>query len=398
MLNEHKSKNGEITTMPNHPDVYLNSTCYRKFQKQTNIQAIYFLIPILIIFFVGLLVIPTEASSLPPAKEPVNPLKSNGIRISYIEYLNKPNIQIAYKIMPGDTLFSIARKHYESTESITKLQLDNNIKNPSVDFKAGNTINISNPKVIELYKVKPGDTIYSITQRYFNRGWYTDYVQTVNGINNPNTDIKTGMKLSIPLTKSTAIHTVQPGETLYGIILKYYQASVFQELIIEHNEIADPTNIKAGLAIKIPNPFYTEKSILKGTISRQKPSYYIEIDKSNNSLAIFNNKKLVRTLPVATGKNTNLTPVGTFKIVNKIKDPWYSPKGIPGGTPRNPLGTRWLGLSVPNTNGTKYGIHGTNNPSSIGKYASLGCVRMNNIDVQWLYDHIPTGTVVVIKN
>jgi lipoprotein-anchoring transpeptidase ErfK/SrfK len=206
------------------------------------------------------------------------------------------------------------------------------------------------------------------------------------------------MKISLPLIKSTVTYTVQPGETLYGIVSKYFQTSIFQELIIVHNEIANPTNLRAGLTIKIPNPFYNDENVLKGTISKQKASYYIEVNKSKNSLAIFNNQKLVRTLPVATGKDKNLTPVGTFKIVNKIKDPWYSPKGIPGGTPKNPLGTRWLGLNVPKTNGTKYGIHGTNNPTSIGKYASLGCIRMNNKDVQWLYDHIPTGTKVVIKN
>ena len=83
--------------------------------------------------------------------------------------------------------------------------------------------------------------------------------------------------------------------------------------------------------------------------------------------------------------------------MNKIKDPWYSPKGIPGKDSQNPLGTRWLGLSVTGTGGTTYGIHGTNNPSTIGKYVSLGCIRMNNKDVQRLYDSIPIGTVVLIK-
>jgi lipoprotein-anchoring transpeptidase ErfK/SrfK len=393
-----QKKNGEITTMSIAQDNYMNSTRYRKFRKQKRKRKTCYSILILILFFVNLLFVHTEASSLTPVKEQTNNFKSNVISFSFNEYLNKPNIQIAHKIMPGDTLFSIARKHYESTESIAKLQLDNNIKNPSLDFKAGNIINISNPKVIDIYKVKTGDTLFSITQKYFNRGWYIDYVQSVNGIKDPSIDIKVGMKITLPLTKSTAIHTFRPGETLYGIVLKYFHPSNFQELIIEHNEIANPANLKAGLAIKIPNPFYTDKSVLKGTISKQKPSYYIEINKSKNSLAIFNNQILVRTLPVATGKSKSLTPEGTFKIVNKIKDPWYSPKGIPGGTSKNPLGSRWLGLDVPNTNGTKYGIHGTNNPTSIGKYASLGCIRMNNKDVQWVYDHIPTGTVVVIKN
>lgn len=388
-----------MTTMAIHQDEYLNSTRDRKFPNQKRQKAIYFLIPILILYFVSLLVVFTEASSLPTVKEPTNYFKSNEVSLSFNEYLNKPNIQIAYEILPGDTIFSIAMKHYESTKSITKLELDNKIKNPSVDLKAGNTLNISNPKVIDVYKVKPGDTIFSIAQRYFNRGWYTNYVQSVNGIKDPNKDIKAGMKISLPLPKSTVIHTVQRGETLYGIVLKYFQTSIFQELIIEHNGIASATNLlRAGIEIKIPNPFYIDKNVLKETISEQKVAYSIQVNKSKNTLAIFKNQKLVRTFPVATGKDINLTPVGTFKIVNKIKDPWYSAKGIPGGTPENPLGTRWLGLDVTNTKGTKYGIHGTNNPSSIGKHASLGCIRMKNKDVQWLYDYVPSGTIVVIKN
>ena len=379
-------------------DDYVNSTQDKRFPKQKSKKVSYFLIPILILFFISSLFVFAEAPLLPTVKVPTLNIKSNGISVSFNKYFSKPNLQIAYKIMPGDTVFSIARKHYESTKAITKLQLDNNIKNPSLDLKVGNIITISNPKVIDIYKVKPGYTIYSITQSYFSRGWYTSCVQSVNGINDPNKDIKAGMKLSLPFSKSTAIHTIQSGETLYGIVLKYYQSPSFQELIVEYNEIANPKSLKAGTEIKIPNPFYIENSILKETISKETAAYYIEVNKSKNTLTVFNNQKLVRTLSVATGKNISLTPVGTFKIANKIKNPWYSPKGIAGGTPQNPLGVRWLGLSVPNTNGTKYGIHGTNNPTSIGKYASLGCIRMNNKDIQWLYDHIPTGTKVVIKN
>lgn len=361
---------------------------------------IYNILRILIIFFISsLLTISSEASSLPIVKEPSDYLKSSTIKYSFNEYLNKPNVQIAYEIIPRDTLYSITLKHYASTDPINKLGIDNYIKNPSVDLKAGKTIYILNPKFLGIYKVKPGDTMFNIIQTYFNVEWYTNYVQTFNGITDPKRELKAGMKISIPLTNSKVInHTVQPGETLFGIISKHLQASIFQKLIMENNKITDSTKIRVGSEIKIPNPFYTDKIVLKERISEIKGSYYIKVSKSKNTLTIFNNQNFVRSFPVATGKNIDLTPMGTFKVVNKIKDPWYSPKGLRGGTTQNPLGTRWLGLSVPNTNGTKYGIHGTNNPSSIGKHVSLGCIRMNNKDVQWLYDHIPTGTLVVIKN
>ncbi|WP_261178260.1 L,D-transpeptidase [Anaerobacillus sp. CMMVII] len=99
---------------------------------------------------------------------------------------------------------------------------------------------------------------------------------------------------------------------------------------------------------------------------------------------------------MATGKDLTLTPEGTFNIVNKVEKPWYNPQNIPGGDARNPLGSHWLGLNVPGTKGYTYGIHGTNNPSSIGSYASLGCIRMHNADIQWLYQNLPLQTTVEI--
>ncbi|MBO8137233.1 MAG: L,D-transpeptidase [Desulfotomaculum sp.] len=89
-------------------------------------------------------------------------------------------------------------------------------------------------------------------------------------------------------------------------------------------------------------------------------SQYILINKATNQLALFENGKLVKVFPVATGKSPELTPEGIFKIVNKVIKPVYCKLKIPGGSPNNPLGLRWLGI------GGVYGIHGTNDPESIG--------------------------------
>ena len=59
--------------------------------------------------------------------------------------------------------------------------------------------------------------------------------------------------------------------------------------------------------------------------------------------------------------------------------------------PNNPLGTRWMGLSAPGV-----GIHGTDEPSSIGWNASHGCIRMQVVDSEWLFDHVRVGTTVFI--
>ncbi|WP_082232969.1 L,D-transpeptidase family protein [Halobacillus massiliensis] len=126
----------------------------------------------------------------------------------------------------------------------------------------------------------------------------------------------------------------------------------------------------------------------------------IIINKSNNQLAFYENGNLERVFPVATGKTKGLTPEGKFTLVNKVKNrPWYK-KNIPGGDPRNPLGARWLGIKVPgdwgHTSGNVYGMHGTNNPSSIGTFASNGCIRMHNKDVIWLYDRADKNIPVYI--
>ncbi len=100
------------------------------------------------------------------------------------------------------------------------------------------------------------------------------------------------------------------------------------------------------------------------------------------------------------------TPTGTFKVVEKRKDPvWTVPPSIqdemrqegkevltkvkPGAS--NPLGTRWIGLSA-----WGYGIHGTNAPTSIGRYSTHGCVRMRSEHVEEIFDAVSNGTPVRI--
>lgn len=122
------------------------------------------------------------------------------------------------------------------------------------------------------------------------------------------------------------------------------------------------------------------------------------VNKTTNELAYFRDGVLERVFPVATGKTEDLTPEGTFPIVNKIVDRPYYKEKIPGGDPANPLGRRWLGLRVGKTEGTTYAIHGNNNSRSIGKYVSAGCIRMHNDDIEWLFKQIAVGTKVVITS
>ncbi|MBW3113446.1 MULTISPECIES: L,D-transpeptidase [Bacillaceae] len=125
---------------------------------------------------------------------------------------------------------------------------------------------------------------------------------------------------------------------------------------------------------------------------------FVIVNKENNQLAFISDGEIQGTFPVATGKNTELTPEGLFNVTVKAKNPYYRKKNIPGGDPRNPLGSRWIGFDAEGTDGRIYGIHGTNQPSSIGKYISNGCIRMHNNNVEYLFDKVPIGTrVLVVK-
>lgn len=124
---------------------------------------------------------------------------------------------------------------------------------------------------------------------------------------------------------------------------------------------------------------------------------FVVIDKSEHQLTYFTYNIPVRSFKVAVGTVDEATPSGLYEVLMMVKSPWYLKSNIPGGDPKNPLGSRWIGLSVPGTNGSKYGIHGTNRPDSIGKSESAGCVRMYNSDVQWLYQHIRLGTWVQVN-
>ena len=123
---------------------------------------------------------------------------------------------------------------------------------------------------------------------------------------------------------------------------------------------------------------------------------YIIINSKQNKLGYFKDGVFIKEFSVATGKPSTPTPQGKFKIVNKIKNRPYYSGGIPGGSPNNPLGDRWLGLHVGSTYGTTYAIHGNNNVSSIGKHVSGGCIRMHNSEIRWLFDQISVGAYSII--
>ena len=121
-----------------------------------------------------------------------------------------------------------------------------------------------------------------------------------------------------------------------------------------------------------------------------RPTRRIVVSISDRKLAVMESDRVVKIFSTAVGAPGSPSPVGVYKIVTSIPDPtWYYKGKIVGPGKSNPLGTRWLGLSVQG-----YGIHGTNVPSSIGRNASRGCVRMRNHDVEELFGMVGVGDQV----
>jgi lipoprotein-anchoring transpeptidase ErfK/SrfK len=125
----------------------------------------------------------------------------------------------------------------------------------------------------------------------------------------------------------------------------------------------------------------------------------IVIRRSANRLLLYASPHRKTARGVATGQPSYPTPLGSFTIVSKQLNPWWYPPDsdwarglspVPPG-PGNPLGTRWMGLSVPGV-----GIHGTPDAASIGYSASHGCIRMKIPDAEWLFERVSVGTRVFI--
>jgi lipoprotein-anchoring transpeptidase ErfK/SrfK len=147
-------------------------------------------------------------------------------------------------------------------------------------------------------------------------------------------------------------------------------------------------------------PVRTRTKAVAPAVTETSFDEVIVINRSLNRLTLYHRTTVERVFAVATGQAIYPTPRGNWHIVVKWKNPWWYPpvqdswakglKPVPPG-PGNPLGTRWMGLDAPGV-----GIHGTDEPGSIGYSASHGCIRMQVPDAEWLFEHVDVGTMVHI--
>lgn len=125
----------------------------------------------------------------------------------------------------------------------------------------------------------------------------------------------------------------------------------------------------------------------------QQPQRQIIVSIPDRKLALLEDGDVLKVYDVAVGAEKSPSPTGDFTVVNRLENPTYYRPGVviePGAN--NPLGTRWMGLSLKG-----FGIHGTNQPQSIGKAASHGCIRMAQKDLEELFTLVQVGDTVTIR-
>lgn len=121
------------------------------------------------------------------------------------------------------------------------------------------------------------------------------------------------------------------------------------------------------------------KTSMAATTVPERISIIVDMDRL--TLTLFDGGEPFRQYPVAMGKYETPTPVGNWEIIDKDANPPDS------------VGTRWLGLNIPYG---QYGIHGTYATHSIGSFASHGCIRMFNSNVEEIFPFVTVGTPVTI--
>ena len=273
-----------------------------------------------------------------------------------------------YVIKQGDTLYKIAEMFNTTVENIIRLNSgiapDNLRVGMRICVVSATFQPIRCPVGSVGYNINEGDTLRDIAVRF---GTTVDAILDANPTLDP-FNLPVGRRICIdryvqdkPNCQTGNFYIIRQGDSLYKIS-QTFDISVSD--ILRLNPGINPQNLSVGDVLCIP------LSLLP---------LEIVVNISEKRLAVYRSGSLYREYIIATGTPQTPTPVGVFEIVNKQIDP--------GG----PYGSRWMGLSIPT-----YGIHGTNNPSSIGTAASNGCIRMYNEDVEALFSITPVGTTVRI--
>jgi lipoprotein-anchoring transpeptidase ErfK/SrfK len=211
-----------------------------------------------------------------------------------------------------------------------------------------------------------------------------------------------------------------PGKTAEQAKRKFLPYSAYADFVAERYHTSSEflrklnpgvkfDSLKTGDELRVPNvaPFKVEEMPETGNLP-ERPEYKnrrIVITRAETQLDLYEDDKLIAGIPIAPGSPGHPTPPGKWRIVGIASMPTFRwdagvlSRGVrtnnfymlPAG-PRNPVGVAWIGL-----NRAGIGIHGTNNPYSIGTFASHGCMRTANWDVSRICHMVTAGVQVEIK-
>jgi lipoprotein-anchoring transpeptidase ErfK/SrfK len=196
-----------------------------------------------------------------------------------------------------------------------------------------------------------------------------------------------------------------PYTSLLEFVAERYHSS--EAYIQKLNPGKNWEHLQPGEVLKVPNviPFDIE-NFAEGK-APPNPAFAarkIFVDTKERLLEVFDNDKLVCVFPITPGSTALPAPVGTWKIVGAAIWPWFRYDegmlnygvrteeyfNLPPG-PNNLVGIVWMALDKPGI-----GIHGTNNPETIGRAASHGCIRLANWDAARVKDFVSVGNTVII--
>jgi len=171
----------------------------------------------------------------------------------------------------------------------------------------------------------------------------------------------------------TQVYVVQKGDMLSTVAKRY---SVTANLLQRINGLPNENVIHIGQRLKV----------VRGPFN-------IGVDTKSLRLNIYLGQKHITSYPVGLGTDDNACPMGRLRILDKVVNPRWDYGGMHAepGDPNNPVGTRWIKIA------TSFGIHGTNDPASISKRSSAGCIRMHNRDVEEVFDMVRVGGQVTVQ-
>lgn len=157
-------------------------------------------------------------------------------------------------------------------------------------------------------------------------------------------------------------------------------------------------NIHPGRRVPAPWQFTPAIAAHESLLSIPLNAPQLVVDLSDRQVSLYEGDQVQATYTVAIGQEGWETPIGTFTVIEMLKNPpWEHPitKELIRDDPRNPLGSRWISFW---TDGNyAIGFHGTNVDSSVGQAVSHGCLRMLNADIEMLYEQVSLGTTVIVK-